>query len=223
MKIEEMPFFTQPLTRLKRDGPNPLSDAELLALILGSGNKDWNAIDLANKLLKDFNLHRLADLGFTELKRELGSEFKAAQIVSLFELFRRTNKLQRGGFNAGYFNTPKDVFMRFVDRFRPLRKEVFWVVLLDTKNKIIGEKEMFVGTLNASLIHPREIFNWAIRESANSIVLVHNHPSGDPNPSDEDIKITKSIIDAGKMLNILVLDHVIIGRNNYWNWLDSQS
>ncbi|MBI2499243.1 DNA repair protein RadC [Candidatus Woesearchaeota archaeon] len=223
MKIEEMPFFTQPLTRLKREGVEKLNEAELLALILGSGvEKDESAIDLANKLLKKYNFHRLADLSLNELHNEIKNEFKAAKIMSLFELFRRTNKLKKGGFNTGYFNSPKDVFNRFVDRFVPLKKEVFWVVLLDTKNKIIGEKEIFVGSLNSSLIHPREIFNYAIRESANSIVLVHNHPSGDPSPSNEDIEITKKMIDTGKMLGIQVLDHVIVGKNRYWNWLGNK-
>lgn len=219
MKIEEMPFFTQPLTRLKRDGVEKLDDADLLALILGSGvEKDESAIDLANKLLKKYNFHRLADLSLNELKNELKSEFKAAQILALFELFRRTNKLKKGGFNTGYFNSPKDVFNRFVDRCEPLKKEVFWVVLLDTKNKIIGEKEIFVGSLNSSLIHPREIFNYAIRESANSIVLVHNHPSGDPSPSEEDNEVTRVMKEVGDTIGIKVLDHIIIGKNRFFSF-----
>ena len=218
MKIEEMPFFTQPLTRLKRDGPENIGDDELLALIFRVGNSEENPVELANRLLKKYNFHRLADLSLNELKSELKSEFKAAQILALFELFRRTNKLKKGGFNTGYFNSPKDVFNRFVDRFAPLKKEVFWVVLLDTKNKIIGEKEIFVGSLNSSLIHPREIFNYAIRESANSIVLVHNHPSGDPSPSEEDNKITKILKEIGDILGIKVLDHVIVGRDKWYSF-----
>src|SRR3990167_9651710 len=105
MKLSETPFFTQPLVRLKREGVERLNDAELLALILGSGDKDGNAVDLANRLLKKYNLHRLADLSLSELKKELKYEFKAAQILALFELYRRTNKLKKGGFNASYVNS----------------------------------------------------------------------------------------------------------------------
>ncbi len=221
MKTSETPFFTQPLTRLKREGPEHLSDSELLALIIAYGSNDENVMDLANKLLKKYNLNKLTELSLGELRNELNNEFKAAKVVSLFELFRRANKLKKGGFNALYFNSAKDVFNRFVDRFEPLKKEVLYVVLLDTKNKVIGEKEIFVGTLNSSLIHPREIFNYAIKESANSIILVHNHPSGDPKPSKDDIETTKKLIDFEKVLGIPVLDHVIVGRDKYWNWLDT--
>ena len=218
MNLKETPFFTQPLNRLKKVGSENLHDGELLAIILGSGNHEGNAVDLANKLLKKYNFHRLADLSLNELKIELKNEFKAAQIVSLFELFRRTNKLKKGGFNAGYVNSPKDIFNRFVDRFSPLKKEVFWVVLLDTKNKIIGEKEIFVGSLNSSLVHPREIFNWAIRESANSIILVHNHPSGDPTPSHQDNEVTKVLKEAGDTIGIKILDHIIVGKDRYYSF-----
>jgi len=218
MKLQETAFFTQPLIRLKRDGPEKLHDAELLALVLRTGTRDDHVLALAHKLLKKYNFHRLADLSLKELQEELGNEYKAAQIVSLFELFRRTSKLKKGGFNATYFNSPQDVFNRFVDRFAPLKKEVFWIVLLDTKNKIVGEKEIFVGTLDASLIHPREIFNWAIRESAHSIVLVHNHPSGDPSPSVEDNEVTKVMKEVGDTLGIKVLDHVIIGDSKWYSF-----
>jgi len=222
MKLKETPFFTQAITKLKRDGSaEHINDAELLGMIFRYGNGKETPVDLANRLLKEYNLHRLADLSFTELKNELKSEFKAAQIMSLFELFRRTNKLKKGGFNAGYVNSPKDVFNRFVDRFKPLKKEVFWIVLLDTKNKIIGEKEIFVGSLNATLIHPREIFNWAIRESANGIVLVHNHPSGNPSPSTEDNEVTRVLKEVGDTVGIRVLDHVIIGREKWYSFKEN--
>lgn len=218
MKLKETPFFTQPLTRLKRVGSENLHDAELLALILGSGDTNGSAVDLANKLLKKYNLHRLADLSLNELKKELNNEFKSAKIVSLFELFRRTNKLKKGGFNVTYINTPEEVFNRFVDMVEPLKKEVFWIVLLDTKNKVIGEKEIFIGSLNASFIHPREIFNWAIRESANSIILVHNHPSGDPAPSHEDNEVTRIMKEVGDIVGIRVLDHVVIGNKRWYSF-----
>ena len=218
MRIKETPFFTQPLIRLKRNGPEQLHDAELLAIILSSENEEGNAVEVSNKLLKKYNLHRLADLSLNELTKELKNEFKAAQIVTLFELFRRTNKLKKGGFNAAYVNSPKDIFNRFVDRFSPLKKEVFWIVLLDTKNKIIGEKEIFVGSLNSSLVHPREIFNWAIRESANAIIAVHNHPSGDSTPSEEDNEVTLALKEAGQTVGIKLLDHIIIGTEKYYSF-----
>ena len=222
MKIKDIPWYDRPGARLSREGAEGLSNAELLAILLGKGNKE-GILELSNRLLKKYNLNRLENLNIEELTRECkGDRIPALKILSLVELSKRYNKLIKGGYNYKPIKNAKDVYNIFVDKYRNYKKEVLNVILLDTKNRIISTKEVSVGTLNLNLIHPREVFKEAIKESAFAVMLVHNHPSGDPEPSEEDLIITKQIIEAGKMLNILVLDHVIIGKDSYWNWLDFQ-
>lgn len=219
-----MPWWNRPNFKLKRNGVETLDKAELLAIILWYGTPGESALELANRLLKKYNLNHLDELSVSELKKECnGNEIKALKILSLIELSKRYNKLVKGGYNKKEITCAKDVYNMFVDRVRNLKKERLYVVLLDTKNVPINIKIVSEGTLNSSLIHPREVFKEAIKESAYSIMLVHNHPAGNPEPSKEDIEMTKNIIEAGKTLNILVLDHVIIGKDKYWNWLDSQT
>jgi|SRR3989344_9421226 len=231
MRIKDLPSFNKPSSKLLRNGAESLDTAELLAIIFGVGNKNESALEMSNRILKACNLHRIEDLGLKELinlikdKREEAETrdyVRAMQLFSLVELSKRYNKLSNKGYKKE-IRSAKDILHIFVDKFRNYKKEVLSVVLLDTKNQVMSIKEVSVGTLNSSLIHPREVFKEAIKESAYAIILVHNHPSGDPKPSEEDIEITKSLIEAGKMLNILVLDHVIIGGNKYWNWLDFKS
>lgn len=221
MKIKDIPWWNRPGFKLTREGVDSLDDAELLAIIFGVGSKGESALELSNKLLKKYNLNGLEDLSIDDLAKECsGNHNKALQISSLIEICKRYNKLVKGGYNKKVITCAKDVYNMFIDEVRDFKKEVLFVVLLDTKNKPIKIKEVSVGTLTGSLIQPREIFKEAIKENAYSIMLVHNHPSGNPEPSKDDIEMTKQIIEAGKILSILVLDHVIIGRDGYWNWLD---
>ncbi len=224
MKIKDIPWFNRPGFKLTRNGASSLDDAELLSIIFGFGNKKESALELSNKLLRKYNFNRLENLSVKDLAKECNWDYnKALQIFSLVEICKRYNKLINNGYSKSIKNA-EDVFNIFADKMSNYNKEVLSLILLDTKNKIIGIKEgISIGTLNNSLIHPREVFKEAIKEGAFAIMLIHNHPSGDPEPSEEDIKITKQIIKAGKMLNIFVLDHIIIGKNRYWNWLDSQS
>ena len=199
MKIKDIPWFNRPGFKLTRNGVNTLDDAELLSIIFGVGSKGESALELSNKLLRKYNFNKLEDLSVKDLAKECKGNFnKALQILSLIEICKRYNRLVKGGFNNKKgdkrITSAKDIFNIFVDRYKNYKKEVFNVVLLNTKNKIICEKEISVGTLNSSLIHPREVFKDAIKESANSIILVHNHPSGDCNPSREDIEITEKLI-----------------------------
>ena len=135
-------------------------------------------------------------------------------MLAMFEVFRRTNKVFKRGFKAE-INTSKDVYRYYVDHLQDKKKEHFYALLLDSKNRIISEELISIGTLNASLIHPREVFNSAIKASANSIVLIHNHPSGDCEPSNEDKEVTRKLNDASNIIGIKVIDHVIIGKNNF--------
>jgi len=222
VKIKDIPNFNRPGSKLIKNGVSSLDTAELLSIVFGVGSKGESAIELSNRLLKDYNLHKFEELGFKELTKECKGDFvKAMKLLSIVELSKRYNKLVKGGYNKKPINSAKDVYDIFVDEMRPYKKEVLKVVLLDTKNVPISIKEVSVGTLNSSLIHPREVFKDAIKESANSIILVHNHPSGNCEPSSEDIEMTKLLVQAGEHLGVKVLDHVIIGKKKYWSWKEN--
>ena len=214
MKIADMPWFTRPNIRLKRQGVQSLSDAELLAIIIGRGNRKENAVDLSNRILNMFNLKRLSSVSYIELNHEIDDEVKSMKITAMFELFRRTQKLMDNGFKQK-IRTAEDVYNRYSNQLRHEKQEHFIALYLDTKNKIITESLVSKGTLNASIIHPREIFNPAIKVSANSIILLHNHPSGDPSPSNEDELVTKNLIAAGDLIGIPILDHIIVGDTSF--------
>ncbi len=220
-----MPWYNQPGFKLTKKGAHTLDTPELLSILFWANDKEDDILGISNKILKKYNLHKLENAGYNELvtlvcgkkKAEYKDFIKVMKLLSLIELSKRYNKLIKGGYNHKIINSAKDVYNMFVDEMRTYKKEVLNVVLLDTKNKVICVKEISVGTLNSSLVHPREVFKEAIKESANSIILVHNHPSGDCTPSKCDKEVTKKIREAGKILNINLLDHVIIGKNKYWS------
>ena len=214
MRIKDIPWYNRPGMRLKKKGASALSDAELFAIVIGRGNRSENAVDLSNRILKSFNFDRLSNLSFHELKAEFKDQVPAMKVVAMFEIFRRTSKLESKGFKVK-IKTAEDVYNYFKDELATKNKEHFIALFLDTKNRIIGEEVVSVGTLNSSIIHPREVFNPAIKASASSVVIVHNHPSGDHLPSEEDEQITKMLCDAGEILGIKVLEHVIIGKDGF--------
>ncbi len=221
MRMKDIPWFNRPWTKLKRNGPAALDDAELLSLIFMRGNEKENVLDLSNRLLARYNLHHFSGCSSGELKDLLGEEVKAYQVQGLGELFKRYSKLKERGFRSSV-ETAKDVFVYLREELRDKKKEHLYALLLDSKNKIIKTKLISIGSLNQSFAHPREVFAPAIREAAQSIILVHNHPSGDPRPSKDDIRITKKLQKAGVLLGIKVIDHVIIGDEKYWSWLESK-
>jgi DNA repair protein RadC len=221
MKIRDIPWYNRPGTRLKKKGVSNLSDAELLAIVLGRGNKEENAIDLSNRVLGNYNFHKLSDLELPELEKEFKNEVKAMKITAMYEIFKRTNRLHKKGFNKKIGNA-EDVFNYYVDELQDKKKEHFYALLLDTKNRIISEELVSVGILDASIIHPREVFKSAIKASSNSIILVHNHPSGDCTPSNEDKEVTKILENAGDLLGINVLDHIIIGKDKYYSFKENE-
>lgn len=214
IKIKDLPIEERPRERLINFGPKALSNAELLAIILRTGSRKETAIDLSNKLLKDYNITSLSQISVGELNKIFGiGEAKACQIIACFELGRRL---------ASYTDKPKpmiktsqDVANLFMPEMRYLKKEHFKGIYLDSKNKVMKEENISVGSLNASIIHPREVLRTAISEAAAAIILVHNHPSGDPSPSKDDIELTKRLIEAGNLMGIEVLDHIIIGDDRY--------
>jgi len=221
MKISDIPWQNRPGIRLKQEGTSALSNADLLAIVLGRGNFEENAIDISNRVLKSYDFDKLSDLSFHELKEEFRNQVPAMKIMAMYEIFRRTNKFKKMG-NKRKIETAKDVFNYYVDKLQDKKKEHFFALYLDTKNQIIEEKLVSKGILNASLIHPREVFNPAIRASSNSVILVHNHPSGNYAPSKEDKEVTKLLDNAGNLLGINVLDHIIIGKDGYYSFKENE-
>lgn len=216
MTIKDLPEEERPRERLQRWGEEALSTAELLAVILRTGAEGKSALDLAHELLAHFggDLGRLFTAGFGELCQVRGiGPAKAAQLKACFELGKRAAALTPEV--KPVVRSPRDIARLFSSEFKFLKQEHFACLLLDARNRVISKRTIFVGSLDASLVHPREVFREAIREAAAKVVLVHNHPSGDPTPSEEDIAITRQMVEAGKLVGIEVLDHVIIGGDDF--------
>ncbi|MEK6925360.1 MAG: DNA repair protein RadC [Nanoarchaeota archaeon] len=218
MKIREMPEQNRPRERFASFGPSSLSDAELMAIILRTGSKTENVIDMSNRLIKEHGLNKIFDCSLEELQEVNGiGPSKAMQILAMAELGKRhslsKNKLKR-------ITSAKDVFNLFHERLRNEKQEHFYIITLSTKNHVLGDHLISKGVLDAAILEPREVFRPAVKVAASRIIIIHNHPSGDPAPSDEDIEVTKKLIQAGEMMNIKVLDHVIVGNGKMWSWAD---
>ena len=209
-----MPWYTQPWMRVQNDGVSAMNDAELLAAVLGKGAGTENAVDLSCRVLASYNFSKLANLSLPELKQAFRKDIHAIRIAAMFEIVRRTNRLAKHGFSKK-IETAEDVYNHFVDELKDKKKEYFYALYLDTKNRIISKELVSIGTLNSSLIHPREVFNPAIKASSHAVILVHNHPSGECEPSANDTEVTKLLSEAGRVVGIKVFDHVIIGKENY--------
>jgi DNA repair protein RadC len=213
--VRDLPKPERPRERLQKFGPEALSAQELLALVIGRGIPNKSVMNIAQELLAKFgNIKAISQATIEELSQIKGIGLaKAAQIKACFELGRR-EELEP---ELKHFDIkdPEAVVKAIRASIKDKAKEHFKLILLNPRNKIIGISTISIGTLNASLVHPREVFKDAITHSAASVVLAHNHPSGDPEPSEDDLKITKKLVDSGKILGIEVLDHIIIGKNNF--------
>ncbi len=212
--VKEMPEDIQPRERLLKMGPEALSSGELLAIILRIGNREETAIEMANRIIHHCGgLKGLATISEKELASFKGiGTAKIAQIRAAIELGSRIYK--EAALTKQKIRSPLDV-VELVMEMQFLDREHFRIILLSTKNHVIGTENISVGSLNSSIVHPREVFKKAIEKSAASIILVHNHPSGDPQPSKEDIQVTQRLVEAGELLGISVLDHIIIGDSTY--------
>lgn len=215
--IKEMPADERPREKLIKYGAERLTDAELLALIIRVGNDRRTAVELSQDLINKFGgLKALNYLSINELKELKGiGDTKAAQIKAVVELGKRLASLERE--ERDLIRTPGDVVQLLMPELRYLTQEVFKVVLLDIKNQVIAIPLISKGGLSSSIVHPREVFKEAIKRSAAAMILAHNHPSGIPEPSREDISITKRLLAAGEIMGIDVLDHVIIGDGIYYS------
>ncbi len=221
--IKNMPISERPREKMLTYGCQSLSNAELLAIILSTGTKERTAIDLARGILNmsSEGLRTLTNCTIEELMQIKGVGLaKASQIIAAVELGKRI--ALTANVNNYKIKGPEDVSNLLMEEMRYLNKEIFNIILLNTKNNVIAIENISVGSLNASIVHPREVFNIAIRRSSSAIILAHNHPSGDPKPSTEDVNITKRLIEAGSIIGINVLDHIIIGDGIYFSMKEEE-
>lgn len=217
MKLKDLPKIERPREKLEKYGPERLSDVELLALFIGSGIKGKGVMELSRDILK-----QIQKIGATNIKREnlekisgLGKA-KISQILAMIEFGQRLNK------NQGVIvNSPDDVWKLCVD-VHDSKKEHFIVFYLNTCNQLIKRKIISIGTLNANLVHPREVFEPALKCSAAQIIVAHNHPSGNTKPSEDDQEITNRLVEAGKMMGIEIMDHIIVAKNSKFSFKEEK-
>lgn len=216
LKILDMPESERPKEKLLRYGEEALTNSELLAIILRTGTKGENVLNLSQRIIAELEgLNGILNASMHEMTKIKGvKEAKASQIIAIAELFRRFNTYKSLN-EFKRVNSPRDIFNILHGEMVTYNQEILKLITLNTKNEIIKIKDVFKGSLNSSLIHPREIFKEAIKNSAASIVICHNHPSGDPTPSNEDISVTTRINEASKIIGINLIDHIIIGREQY--------
>ena len=219
-KIREIPKVERPREKLIEKGPQNLKDEELLAILLRTGTKEKNVLELARQVLKKFPKKKFLKLKYDDLIKIKGiNSAKACTILATVELAKRILKV--GEETLPKIESIRDVIAHF-SYLREKEREHLAALYLNARNEVIFKKHLFVGTLNANICHPREIFKIALEKNAVSIILIHNHPSGDPQPSKADIEITKRIIEAGKIMGIDVLDHLIITKNKIFSFKKSR-
>ena len=217
--IKEWREDDRPREKLAKHGPSVLSDAELLAIIIQNGTVQFSALDIARSLLeKHENISKLASCDMSEFRHIKGiGDAKSVTLSAAFELGKRIqNEIPIEKLS---FRSPEEIAGYLIPRLRGLRTEVFRALLLNSGNQVIREAVISNGTLNTSIVHPREVFRLAISESAASIIVVHNHPSGNPEPSKEDIEVTNKLAEAGRIIDIRLLDHIIIAGNQYTSFI----
>ncbi|MDV2581125.1 DNA repair protein RadC [Alkalibacillus haloalkaliphilus] len=213
--IRDVPASDRPRERLIEVGPQALSNQELIAILIGSGSKGQSALSLATRLLKHFEgLLLLRDASINELTSINGiGVAKAVQLMAALELGKRIHTYKTS--DQYVIKSPEDGANFLMEDLRGLKQEHFVALYLNTKNQIIHRRTIFIGSLNSSIVHPREVFKEAIKHSAASVICAHNHPSGDPSPSNEDVHVTRRLYESGKVVGIELLDHLVIGDHKY--------
>ncbi len=220
-KVKDLPMDDRPREKLLLRGPQSLTDAELIAILLRTGTKGKSVISIAQEIItKENNLAQLAVKSSSDLIKNGGiGKDKAATLLAAFEISRRILS-QSKWHSQKRITSPSDVAEIFIPILRDEVKEQFLVVCLSSANKIIRFEKISIGNLNSSVVHPREIFKAAIENNSASIILIHNHPSENPEPSNEDIAITKKLVEAGKIMDIPIFDHIIIAGNSYTSFVE---
>lgn len=220
IKIKDLPKIERPREKLISKGPQNLKDEELLAILLGTGRKGKNVLEIAKQILRKYSKKRLLNLKYEDLIKIKGiNSAKACTILAAQELVKRALKVREE--TLPIIHSINDVVAQAV-YLRDKKREHLMAIYLNARNEMIFKKPMFVGTLNANLVHPREIFAEALKQNAASVILVHNHPSGEPTPSKADIEITKRIKEAGKIMGIDVLDHIIITKTKVFSFKEKK-
>jgi DNA repair protein RadC len=216
--IKEMPASERPRERLLKEGAQTIQTHELIAIILQTGSKRESVLELSKKILYRFqNVKELSSAPIMEYKKVPGiGNAKAIQLKAAFELGKRA--MQEVYEKNIILHNPESIYLFLKDQLELKMQEHFIVLYLNTKGELIKKEVLFIGSLNASLIHPREIFKYAVINSAAQMILVHNHPSGDPTPSQNDMDVTNIIHENSLMMDIQLLDHIIIGRNRYFSF-----
>jgi len=212
--LKELPQGQRPRERLIKYGPDVLKNAELIAIILNTGYREESVLELSHRIIKEYGSKAITqEKNVGRLMETLGiPPVKACQIVACFELGRRFFKEEPGKLPT--IRSPEDAY-KYLEDMKKLKKEQFRALYLNTRNKIIHDEIISIGTLTANLVHPREVFQPAIEYLAVALIIAHNHPSGDPSPSEDDLKVTRQMVKVGKTMAIEVLDHIIIGNERY--------
>ena len=220
MKIKDLPKIERPRERLIAKGAENLKDSELLAILLRTGKAGKNVIEIASQILTKYSKKRLLQMTYQDLVKISGIDSaKATTLLAAFELSKRA--MEVNDTNLPTIVTPKDVVAQLTD-LRHNKKEHFIALYLNARNQLVHKETISMGTLNANLVHPREVFEPALKHSAAGIMVAHNHPSGDPKPSEDDLEITKRLTEAGKMMGVELLDHVIIATNNHFSFKEER-
>jgi len=220
MKLKNLPKIERPREKLITKGPQNLKDEELLAILLGTGIEGKNVVEVAKQILRKYSKKRLLKLTYNDLSKIKGiGPAKACIILAASELVKRALKI--GEETLPIIRSTKDVIAQFT-YLRDKSREHLAALYLNARNEMVHKKHLFVGTLNANLVHPREIFEHALLGNAASVILVHNHPSGDSEPSQDDLEITKRITEAGKIMGIDVLDHIIITKTKVFSFKEKK-
>lgn len=220
-KIKDIPLLDRPVERLINKGVETLSNEELLAILLKTGTKGESAKDLSLKILKNIkNITELKNINLEYLKKIKGiGNSKAAILLATIELSKRMNQNIETIKNKA--NNPELIYNYYKNILSDKTQEYFYAIYLDTSKKIITDKLLFIGTSNFSLVHPREIFKEAYKASADSIILVHNHPTGNTTPSKNDFETTNNLRRVGELLGIKIIDHIIVGKHNYYSFFEN--
>lgn len=222
VKIKELPIEERPYEKMISLGPSKLSNEELISILIKSGTKSYSAKEIATIILKNINnIGELNNIGYKKLTHISGIGVKkSCVLLAAVELGKRVNGYTSSIINKK-LNSSQIVFNYYRNILKDAKQEHFYCVYLDNSKRIIYEKLLFLGTINYSVVHPREIFKEAYYYSASAIICVHNHPSNNIFPSSEDLKITKNLKDVGELLGIKVIDHLIIGKDNYYSFLEN--
>ena len=225
LRMKDLPVQDRPYEKLEKCGSENLTDAELLAIIIRTGTRNETSLDITRRIINRYSdgrgLQYLSKASISQLCEIKGvGRVKAIQLKAAAELGTRMSRPESHNGKIR-ITSPEDIGMMYMEKFRQDTREHFYVLVMNTRNEVIRELNISIGSLSETVVHPREVFSEVMREPAAAVILMHNHPSGDPNPSRNDSETTKRLVEAGKILGIRILDHVIIGNGNIFSFKEN--